>query len=658
MVSSIAPKLGSWAIRLPKTVITIFALLCASAYASSFTFEATAPATSVSGLVSQANGYGARGFRYFGDLALGSGPVISSYYVKDSGAAIKYTYESGSIATSADAFLSQANECGARGFRYFGPLAIISSVSAYELFNLYEQDSSGTSHTYEALTPSTTSDSFLAQAGAEGEKGFEYVGDMIFGQDMRAVYVKHAGLARTYSYHLLASASSKDAALLQMNKEGRAGFQYQSDVIFSGSAGTFALFVKDSSAAAPCGYKALPSQTSMDTFLSQVNTEGGNGYQFLGASIFLPALDIFNLFVGPPTSSGGLAIQTAPAGQSITAGGAINLSVSASGDGLQYQWKKDGTAIIGASTATLSIASATSLDAGNYTVTVSSGSDAVTSGAAQVVIAPTLQRNVAARLVNISSRTPVSGTSDGVQIAGFVISGSVPKQVLIRASGPALTGFGVAGAITDPVVTLYDGSNHVVASNDDWDFAAVDSVARGLGAFGWTRGSKDAAIVVTLPPGLYSAVIKDSKGGAGVALAEVYEVDGGESRPVNISTRSFIGTGDNVQVAGFVIGGTGPKTVLIRASGPALTSFGLPGAVADPVLTVYNSGGVEVVSNDNWVYEDIETVARSLGAFDWQRGSKDAAVLVTLPPGLYSAVVKGANSTTGVGLIEVYDVNR
>jgi hypothetical protein len=143
-----------------------------------------------------------------------------------------------------------------------------------------------------------------------------------------------------------------------------------------------------------------------------------------------------------------------------------------------------------------------------------------------------------------------------------------------------------------------------------------------------------------------------------VALVEVYEVGSSTAgRLCNLSTRSLVGTGDNVQIAGFVITGAGLKTVLVRAAGPALRSFGLANATPNPVLTVYKDS-TPVATNAGWDYNSIQATASAVGAFDWTRGSSDAALLLSLPAGSYTAIVKDANDTTGVGLIEVYDVNR
>jgi hypothetical protein len=265
------------------------------------------------------------------------------------------------------------------------------------------------------------------------------------------------------------------------------------------------------------------------------------------------------------------------------------------------------------------------------------------------------------KIVNISTRSFV-GTGGNIQIAGFVIRGSQPKQVLIRASGPALEPLGVSGVLADPTLTLYGSGSNELGSNDDWgsDVDRIAAAASRVGAFGWTRGSKDAAMLITLPPGSYTAHVKGKNEGTGTALIEVYEADetATDSKLINISTRSEVRTGNDLQIAGFVIRGSTPKRVLIRASGPALIDFGATGPLADPTLSLYSDQGALMAQNDDWGADEatIETAAAQAGAFGWKRGSKDAAVVTTLQPGNYTAHVKGKNSDTGMALIEVYEL--
>jgi hypothetical protein len=258
------------------------------------------------------------------------------------------------------------------------------------------------------------------------------------------------------------------------------------------------------------------------------------------------------------------------------------------------------------------------------------------------------------RLINISTRSLV-GTQGDVQIAGFVIAGNTSKRVLIRASGPTLADFGVAGALVDPVLTLTSGST-VVAKNDDWDPTLATEFAR-VGAFAWKTGSKDAALEITLHPGAYTVQVNGKNDSTGVALIEVYDADdtAAGGKLINLSTRSLVGTGDNVQIGGFIVRGNSPMKVVIRAVGPALTGYGVPGALADPILSLY-SGQTLVAQNDNWDPTLAPDFA-AVGAFALTPGSNDAALVVTLQPGAYTAQVNGKNGGTGVALVEIYEAN-
>ncbi len=279
------------------------------------------------------------------------------------------------------------------------------------------------------------------------------------------------------------------------------------------------------------------------------------------------------------------------------------------------------------------------------------------------------------RLVNLSSRLRVaSGDASRSVIVGFVVSGTAPKQVLVRAVGPGLAGFGVSGVLNNPGLQIFRGST-LVAENQDWSSSAdVTTTGARVGAFALSAGSQDAALVATLSPGAYTAVVQ-ANGGSGVALVEVYDAESGNALAaeelVNISTRGFVDTGDGQLIAGFVVTGNAPKRVLIRGIGPGLTQFGVPGAVSDPSLKVYaSSGNTLVAQNDDWSTSQTVTATQSAataaeiaaastasGAFPLPASSKDAAIVITLQPGQYSAVMSGANNGTGAGLIEIYQLS-
>jgi hypothetical protein len=264
-----------------------------------------------------------------------------------------------------------------------------------------------------------------------------------------------------------------------------------------------------------------------------------------------------------------------------------------------------------------------------------------------------------ARLINIATRAALGGAA-GTPIAGFVLGGTGTKPVLVRAVGPGLASYGVTGALADARLSLV--SNGVVlAGNDNWQVADAAAIA-GAGAFALAPGSRDAALVTTLGGGAFSAPVASVDGGSGVTLLEVYDLASSPDgvKVVNASTRAFVGTGENVLIPGFVVGGSGSLRVLLRAVGPGLAEFGVAAALADPQITLYR-GSTALATNDNWSSaadaSEVAAVSVSVGAFQLATGSRDAAMLATLSPGTYSAVVSGVGNTTGTVLVEVYVVD-
>jgi hypothetical protein len=269
-------------------------------------------------------------------------------------------------------------------------------------------------------------------------------------------------------------------------------------------------------------------------------------------------------------------------------------------------------------------------------------------------------------LRNLSTRGQV-GTGGNILIAGFVVGGTTSKQVLVRAIGPALSGFGITGALSDSQVDLYQGTTRI-AGNDNWNNdPAISAAASVVGAFPLAAGSLDAVVLAQLAPGAYTAQVSGTGGKTGVALVELYDVDTvsafSPQKVINVSTRGVVGTGENILIAGFVISGSTSKKLLIRGIGPTLGTLDVTGALADPVLQIIRADkGVRTVvrENDNWeAGNDAALVAAAttrVGAFPLASGSKDAVILITLPPGTYNATVSGVGGATGVGLVEVYEV--
>jgi septal ring-binding cell division protein DamX len=268
-----------------------------------------------------------------------------------------------------------------------------------------------------------------------------------------------------------------------------------------------------------------------------------------------------------------------------------------------------------------------------------------------------------ARLINISTRAEV-GTGANILIPGFVISGSGTETLLIRADGPALTGFGVAGALAQPSLSVFNNAGAVVASNTGWGTntnpAQISSAASSVGAFALASGSADCALLASLPAGAYTVQVSGVGNSTGVALAEVYEVSSGGTRLANISTRALVGTGANIIIPGFVIAGTGSEQLLARGDGPALTGFGVSGALAQPSLSIFDSSGAVIASNTAWGTgtnpAEITSAGASVGAFALASGSADSALVVNVSAGAYTMQLSGVNNSTGVALAEVYEV--
>jgi len=294
----------------------------------------------------------------------------------------------------------------------------------------------------------------------------------------------------------------------------------------------------------------------------------------------------------------------------------------------------------------------------NTFVVVGYSGSIVTSSAAANAVSPS------ARLVNISTRAQV-GTGGNILIPGFVIGGSGTETLLIRADGPSLTAFGVTGALAQPSLSLFSSTGSVIASNTGWgtnvnpDFIA--STASDVGAFPFTAGSADCALIASLPGGAYTVQISGVNNTTGVALAEVYEVSSSGTSLTNISTRAQVGTGGNILIPGFVISGAGTEQLLVRGDGPSLAQFGVLGVLAEPSLSVFNSSSTAIASNTGWETSAdpslIANSAASVGAFQFVSGSADSAQIVNLAAGAYTIQISGVNNTTGVALAEIYETS-
>ena len=330
--------------------------------------------------------------------------------------------------------------------------------------------------------------------------------------------------------------------------------------------------------------------------------------------------------------------------------------------------------------ATTGVISGTPSSTGTYsvTVTVGNGSGSTVSGLTISIASPSGTRftpapdSEANRLLNLSSRAELTGSQ--VLIAGFAISGSGPKTVLLRAVGPGLKAFNVPGAMATPELQLYSSTGTIMAQNTAWGGGSdlVTTFAQ-VGAFSLQAGSSDDAIVADLQPGTYTVHIFDPSGKGGVVLAEVYDASSAPmtapQRLTNISTRGTVSPGAGALIGGFVISGTTTKSVLIRGIGPGLKAFSVSDALADPVLSVFDENGTVVAQNLLWsnqaitgsaqataTEQDISDASASVGAFTLGAQSADTALIANLPPGQYTFQVTSASNATGEALGEVYEL--
>jgi hypothetical protein len=256
-----------------------------------------------------------------------------------------------------------------------------------------------------------------------------------------------------------------------------------------------------------------------------------------------------------------------------------------------------------------------------------------------------------AQALNLSTRMRVQ-TGAEVGIGGFIITGSAPKQVLLRGIGPSLANSGVPDPLADPVLELHGPSGFTTIINNNWrDDPAQAALIQATGLA--PTNDLESAILVMLNPGAYTGIVKGNNNTTGVALVEVYDLDpAAASKLGNISTRALVSTGSNIVIAGFILGGgSGDDHITLRGIGPSLTAFGVPNALADPTLELRDSNGALLAYNNDW-QDNVIPVPPEIAPGN----PLESAIVATLPPGLYTALLAGLNNGTGVGLVEVYDL--
>ena len=368
-------------------------------------------------------------------------------------------------------------------------------------------------------------------------------------------------------------------------------------------------------------------------------------------------------------------IAQQPVAKNVGTGSTAVFSVVASGTPTPiYQWRKDGVNVVngangvtGGTSATLVIQGANAITAGSYSVVVTNGTGTVTSGAATLTVTPT---NDPGRLTNLSVLTTLSSRSDSFSL-GYVVSGASAtnlKPLVIRAAGPSLGALGFPGTLDDPKLELFAGPTKT-GENEDWGGSAATAAAMAaVGGFAYVGPtSRDAAVAANITSSDNSVKITvgaNSVTGTGAVIAEVYDatptnaITASTPRLVNFSVIKPISAGGSLTL-GFTLGGSVAKTVLVRAVGPGLAAVGVTsGTLGDPQLTLFNSASVAIATNDDWGADpQLTNAGARVGAFNiGSAQSKDAMLIITLPAGGYTARVTGGSNTSGLAIVEVYEV--
>jgi len=260
--------------------------------------------------------------------------------------------------------------------------------------------------------------------------------------------------------------------------------------------------------------------------------------------------------------------------------------------------------------------------------------------------------------------------ADNVMIGGFIIEGSEPKSVIIRAIGPELTQYGVPDVLADPTLELHDGTGALIASNDSWLHTIIGGIitsdqVRDIRNSGHApTDARESAIIAELPAGSYTAIVRGVNNTMGVALAEVYDLSPQSNSVLgNVSTRALVQVDDNVMIGGFIIQGTQPKRVILRAIGPGLIQYGVPNVLPDPTLELHDGTGALIASNDDWQHTIIGGIIMADQARDIRSSGyapsdpRESAIIADLPPGSYTGIVRDKNIIIGIALVEVYDLD-
>ncbi|MEZ5274839.1 MAG: hypothetical protein R3F07_00500 [Opitutaceae bacterium] len=333
-------------------------------------------------------------------------------------------------------------------------------------------------------------------------------------------------------------------------------------------------------------------------------------------------------------------------------------------EGVSYVWYRNGRLAHWLNQPFFNISPSDTAGVADFRVEIWRDGRSLPSEEARVIVDDTLVKPPASedRLRNLSLRARAGG-KEGAVIVGFVLAGEHPASVLIRGAGPALAQFGVSDFLADPVLQLRSG-NEMLTENDNYrDIRSTDlsNLELALGTFPLDSGDTDAALLIAIHPGTYTARISGHGAESGIAIAEIFEGDfTTHTILTNLSARANVGLGENVLIPGFVVGGCNPQTFLVRAIGPGLVPYGVQDTLTDPIITLRSANSTILARNEKWSdadnYKKIASVSQTIGAFALANDSQDAAILISLAPGAYTAVVSGAHGTVGTALVEVYAV--
>lgn len=371
---------------------------------------------------------------------------------------------------------------------------------------------------------------------------------------------------------------------------------------------------------------------------------------------------VFRLTV-VPKGSALITLASQPVSQTASPGGTVAFSVGVVESGeYTYQWRKNGIPIAGATGSSLAVRDINLDSAGSYDVVVTASNFP-----AEIISATAVLDVNFTRVTNLSARA-IAGTGEDALILGFVVKGSQSTDLLLRSIGPGLQRFNLQGTLDNPRLRVANARGAAITENDDWNEAstammggtvATAAAMSDVGAFPLAVGSRDSAVILPQSgDGAYSALVSSDTNTPGLVLNEIYAASEGQQRLLNLSARARISSGNNVLIGGFVVSGTKPLNLLIRVAGPTLAGNGIAKPLMNPKLTLHNANGNEIGNNDHWGASpqatEIRRVTNLIGAFALNEGSNDAAMFVSLAPGVYSAQASSADGSSGIALLEIY----